>query len=96
MSIKAIAEKAERVKKLQARVEQLEAQIERAEARQKHLDRKRRTRRLILFGTVIEAIIADGKFTQEKWEGWCRKYLSERDLKAAGFEVVAPVDTKPG
>ncbi|MEJ1298273.1 MAG: mobilization protein [Candidatus Sedimenticola sp. (ex Thyasira tokunagai)] len=69
--------------KLKERKDQLEARIKNHENRLKENERKARTRRLIIWGTVMEKAIQNGQMDTERWKRWCEHYTSDRDRKVA-------------
>ncbi len=64
--------------------DQLKAKREKLRARKQSQERKRRTRRLILWGTVVEKMIEAGMMDRAQFRSACKRYLTkDRDLTAA-------------
>ncbi|MCM8854655.1 MAG: hypothetical protein LC541_18785 [Candidatus Thiodiazotropha sp.] len=75
---------ATKIEALKVRKAKIEAELKRLEAKEKGAERKRRNRRLILWGIIIEKKIRSGEWNGEKWAGHCLEVLtSQRDLEVA-------------
>lgn len=73
-----------KIDNLKERRTKLDIEIKRIEQKTKTVERKKRDRRLILWGIVVEKAIESGQISKEKWQGFCGIHLlSERDLVAA-------------
>lgn len=71
------------IDKLREKKMQLDNRIKAYEARQKDVARKARTRRLVIWGTVIEKALSDGQIDDQRWRRWCEHYVSTRDRQIA-------------
>ncbi|MBY0576407.1 MAG: DUF3847 domain-containing protein [Gallionellaceae bacterium] len=71
------------LEKLRAKKAQIEKLIREKQARGKSQERKERTRRLIVFGIVVEALLKSGEIEETEWVEACKKTLSERDFLLA-------------
>ncbi len=70
------------------RIERLRARLELLEQREKNADRKRRTRRLILWGTIVEEMLAaDPDFARSMRQRAGRKFTRKIDREALGLSV---------
>ena len=80
----------ERIGKLKARLQQLEA-------KEKQAERKRRTRRLILWGAIVEEMMdKDPEFAKSMRRRADRKLTRKIDREAMGLPIRDPDETVPG
>lgn len=79
----------ERLDSLKLRKAKIDEEIRRIEAKEKEAERKRRNRRLVLWGVVIEKKINSGEWNGETWAGHCLEVLtSQRDLEVASEGLI--------
>ena len=72
----------------QERIAHLEARLQQLKAREKTTERKRRTRRLILWGTIVEEMMAaDPDFARSMCQRAGRKFTRKIDRGALGLTV---------
>jgi hypothetical protein len=71
------------------RIEKLQARLNLLEQKEKTSERKRRTRRLILWGTLVEEMIEkDEEFAKSMRQRAGRKFTRKIDREALGLLIV--------
>ncbi len=78
------------LQKLREKRERIERRMRQIQSRQKALDRKARTHKLILWGIVVEGLLQDQILETEEWISACKKYLkSDRQKSEATANLLS-------
>lgn len=72
------------IERLRDREARIKLRIREMQSRDRQVERKRRTARLVRWGVVVEALLKSGQITEQSWLDACRRILTKPgDFQAA-------------
>lgn len=75
------------IARLRDREAKIKRRIREMQTRDKQVERKRRSARLVRWGVVVEALLKAGEIGEQEWLDTCRRILTKHD----DFEVATDV-----